>query len=679
MKDLFPQINGFLHGGDYNPDQWLDYPEILEKDIEMMKKANINVVSLGIFSWAKLEPQEGVYDFDWLEEIINRLYDNGIYTILATPSGAKPYWMSEKYEEIRRCDKNGVRAKSGSRHNHCMTSPVYREFVRKIDTALAERFSSNPAVILWHIGNEFGGECFCPLCTEAFRKWLKAKYKTIDKINHDWCTAFWSHTYSDFSQIYPPLSNGETGIHGLNLDWFRFMSEQTADFIKCEIDAVKSVNPDIPVTTNLMGLCGYNYHKLRNILDIVSFDCYPQWHTGDDVGTAMVTALQHDIMRCVIPAQTYLLMESTPSTTNWFPVSKLMKPNMQNTNGLQAVAHGSDSVQYFQIHKARGNVEKFHGAVIDHSGKETRVFKDVCMLGKKLADISKIRGAKFNSEVAVIFDYENRSVLYDSQGPRRAGLDYEGDVRRAYNAFWKMGINTDVIDVTADLSKYKIVAVPMLYMYRDGIAEKMREYVKNGGILVGTYHSGIVDEHDLCFLGELPGDGMNEVFGIWNEEIDALCDNDSNTLVLNDGREYEIKRLCALIHAKGAKVLGTYKSDFYKGTPALTVNDYGSGKAYYIAGAVGDDFADDFYKELADKAGVSRSVNAKLPYGVTSHVRVGENGERFIFVENYSGNEVELPLDSVYYNLSGEKLTSLSLKDYDVAVITGGGAESAQA
>lgn len=670
MNNLFPKIDGFLHGGDYNPDQWLDSPEILERDIDMMKRANINVVSLGIFSWAKLEPQEGVYDFDWLEEIINRLYGNGIYTILATPSGSKPYWMSEKYEEIRRCDEYGVRNRSGRRHNHCMTSPVYREFVRKIDTALAKRFGNNPAVILWHIGNEFGGQCFCPLCADAFRKWLKVKYKTLDKINHYWCTAFWSHTYTDFSQIYPPYNNGERGIHGLNIDWFRFMSEQTADFIKCEIDAVKSVNPNIPVTTNLMGLCGYNYNVLRDVIDIVSFDSYPQWYTGDDVGTAIVTAFQHDLMRCIIPDNSFLLMESTPSTTNWFPVSKLMRPHMQNTSALQAVAHGSDSVQYFQIHKARGNVEKFHGAVIDHSGKDTRVFNDVCSLGGKLRDIKQIRGTKFDSEVAVIFDYENRSALFDSRGPRNTGLDYEGDVVRTYGAFWKMGINTDVIDVTADLSKYKIVAAPMLYMYREGIAEKMREFVKNGGILIGTYHSGIVDEHDLSYLGELPGEGMNDVFGIWNEEIDALCDNDSNALVMTDGTEYEIKRLCAIVHAKSAKVLGTYKSDFYKDTPALTVNEYGKGKAYYIAGGVGADFYVDFCNDLVDEIGITRSLNATLPSGVTAHTRVGDNGEKFIFVENYSGKAVDLPLDSVYYDLNGKQVTALSLNDYDNVILT---------
>ncbi|MGN0115281.1 MAG: beta-galactosidase trimerization domain-containing protein, partial [Acutalibacteraceae bacterium] len=401
-----------------------------------------------------------------------------------------------------------------------------------------------------------------------------------------------------------------------------------------------------------------------------SYDCYPQWHCGDDVYTALNTAFQHDLMRCVISDKNFLLMESTPSTTNWFPVSKLMRPHMQNTAALQAVAHGSDSVQYFQIHKARGNVEKFHGAVIDHSGKETRVFNDVCTLGGRLRDIKQIQGTKFNSEVAIIFDYENRSALFDSQGPRRSGLDYEGDLMRTYGAFWKMGINTDVIDVTADLSKYKIVAAPMLYMYREGIAEKMREFVKNGGVLIGTYHSGIVDEHDLCYLGELPGDGMNEVFGIWNEEIDALCDNDSNALVLSDGREYEIKRLCAIVHAKSAQVLGTYKYDFYKDTPALTVNEYGKGKAYYIAGGVGADFCDDFYKSLANELGVNRSLNAKLPHGVTAHMRIGDNGEKFIFVENYSGKAVDLPLDSVYYDLNGEQVTALSLKCYDNVILT---------
>ena len=238
MRPLTPKFPKLLHGGDYNPEQWLRYPEILKQDVELMKKADINCVSVGNFSWAHLEPNEGEYDFDWLEKIIDNLYKNGIYTVLATPSGAKPLWMSEKYEEIRRVQNNGVRDLSGARHNHCYTSPVYREKTREMDKRLAKRFANHPGVILWHLSNEYGGECYCPLCQQAFRDWLKKKYKTLDDLNHAWWTDFWSHTYTSWDQIHAPQPNGEMNVHGLTLDWKRFVTYQTVDFMKMERDAV---------------------------------------------------------------------------------------------------------------------------------------------------------------------------------------------------------------------------------------------------------------------------------------------------------------------------------------------------------------------------------------------------------------------------------------------------------
>ena len=242
----------YLHGGDYNPEQWLDRPDILQKDIEYFKKAHINTVSVGIFSWAVLEPEEGKYNFDWLEEIINNLYKEGIYTILATPSGARPKWMADKYEEVLRMDPDRTRRFFGGRHNHCFTSPVYREKVHAIDKKLAERFGKHPAVMLWHISNEFGGECHCPLCQAKFREWLKEKYGTIENLNKSWCTTFWSHIYNSFDQIESPSTKGENELHALKLDWKRFVTDQTIDFIKNEVDAIREGGSELPVTANLM-------------------------------------------------------------------------------------------------------------------------------------------------------------------------------------------------------------------------------------------------------------------------------------------------------------------------------------------------------------------------------------------------------------------------------------------
>ena len=288
----------FLHGGDYNPEQWLDRPDILQKDIEYFKKAHINTVSVGIFSWAVLEPEEGKYNFDWLEEIINNLYKEGIYTILATPSGARPKWMADKYEEVLRMDPDRTRRFFGGRHNHCFTSPVYREKVHAIDKKLAERFGKHPAVMLWHISNEFGGECHCPLCQAKFREWLKEKYGTIENLNKRWCTTFWSHIYNSFDQIESPSTKGENELHALKLDWKRFVTDQTIDFIKNEVDAIREGGSELPVTANLMyDFDGLDYKKFKDVLDIVSWDNYPGWHKKEEYLTAIDAGMQHDLMR----------------------------------------------------------------------------------------------------------------------------------------------------------------------------------------------------------------------------------------------------------------------------------------------------------------------------------------------------------------------------------------------
>ena len=309
------------YGGDYNPEQWLDEPDILEKDIQYMKEAGINTVTLGIFSWSLLEPEEGTYNLQWLEDRINVLYENGISVILSTPSGARPKWMADRYPEILRVREDRQRNLFGERHNHCYTSPVFREKVRAINQHLAEKFAHHPAVILWHISNEYGGECHCPLCQKAFQDWLLKRYKTIDQLNKSWWTMFWSHTYPSFDAVESPSSRGEYQLHGLNLDWKRFVTEQTANFMEDEIKAIREAGAKQPVTTNLMyDFPLLNYDRIARSIDIVSWDSYPIWHKKEDIITAMDNALQHDYMRS-LKKKPYLLMESSPSVANWHKAS----------------------------------------------------------------------------------------------------------------------------------------------------------------------------------------------------------------------------------------------------------------------------------------------------------------------------------------------------------------------
>jgi len=641
-----------LHGADYNPEQWRAYPGIWDEDVRLMQLAGCNVMSVGIFSWAALEPQEGVFDFAWLDEIFEKLHGGGVDIILATPSGARPQWLSQKYPEVLRVNNQGIRAKHGARHNHCFTSPIYREKTALINSELAQRYKDHPALLLWHISNEFSGECHCNLCQEAFRQFLKNKYDNdLDKLNHAWWMGFWSHTYTDWAQINTPSPIGERLVHGLNLDFKRFVTYQTIDFIKNEIAPLRQITPDIPVTTNMMQMFyGLDYFKLAKHLDIASWDSYPRWRACDktDMDIAMQTAFMHDLMRSLKDGAPFMLMESTPSMTNWQEVAKLKRPGMHKLSSLQAVAHGSDTVQYFQWRKSRGNYEKLHGAVVDHNGHEnTRVFRDVAQVGSTLKKLGPITGATTPAKIAIVFDWENRWAIDEAAGPLKHGKDYDATIFNHYRVFWEKGIPVDIVDQDCDISKYELVIAPMTYMVRSGYAQSVEEFTGNGGIYVTTYWSGIVDENDLCHLGGFPGP-LRNVLGICSEEIDALYDNERVRIKTVQGKAYEALGLCDIIHAEGAQILAKYDSEFYAGGPALTVNNFGKGKAYYIAFRSGAEFLKDFYADILADAGVKPCLQTDLPQGVSATLRE-KGGEQFIFLMNFTNAPKKIKLDGYTY------------------------------
>lgn len=647
----------YLHGGDYNPEQWLDRPDILKKDIEYFKKAHINTVSMGMFSWAVLEPEEGRYNFDWLEEVIDNMYKEGIYTILSTPSGARPKWMADKYEEVLRMDPDRTRRFFGGRHNHCYTSPVYREKVYNINKKLSERFGKHPAVLLWHISNEYGGECHCPLCREKFREWLKEKYGTIENLNSSWCTTFWSHTYNSFDQIESPSPKGENALHALTLDWKRFVTDRTVDFMKHEISAIRAGGSELPATANLMyDYNGLDYKKFKDVMDIASWDNYPSWHKKDNYTTALDGAMQHDLMRSIKKAP-FLLMESCPSATNWKPINKLKKPGIHLAASLQAVAHGSDSVLYFQLRQSQGASEKFHGAVIDHyGGDDTRIFREVTEVGEALEQIRETAGSVTKSPVAVLYDRENDWALKDAQGPRNEDMHYQETVLKQYRALRRKGYNTDIINMEHELSRYRLVTAPMAYMFYHGYAEKLRTFAKNGGTLVISYWSGLVDETDKCYLEGTPH-GLMEAAGIRTEEIDALYDWEENVGIPETGNHlritesYTCKNLCELAKVSDAEVLLRYGRDFYQGYPVLTHKKYGKGHVYYVAADMEAAFYEDFLGRAAEEAGVKMPLTF-IPEGISVTTRENEDTE-YLFIQNFGEKTETVSVSGDYEVLYG--------------------------
>ena len=626
-----------LHGGDYNPEQWLDRPDILAQDIELMKKARVNTVTLGVFSWSALEPQEGVYTLDWLADIIHNLYANGIRTILATPSAARPAWLAHKYPEVRRVRADRVRELYNRRQNYCYTSPLYRDKVRRIDQKLAQRFGSDPAVILWHISNEMGGDCHCELCQAEFRRWLQARYGSLQALNKAWNARFWSHDYTAWEQIESPAPQGENAVQALALDWKRFVSDRHIDFLKFERDTVKELAPDAKFTVNMMyRFDGIDYFKMAKEIDVASWDNYPTWHKPTETveETALDTAMMHDLFYSM-KGKPFLLMESSPSFTNWQPISKQKKPGIAELAALQTVAHGADSVLYFQWRASRGAEEKFHGAVVGHDGRQdARAFTETVQVGEKLESLSEITAVQREKQALIVHDWQNKWALEGSCGPRNAGLGYWDELKRHYNALARAGIAVEFGDETADLTGYRLVVVPMLYLLTDDFAKKLCDFAQNGGTVVVTYWTGVVDESDLCRLGDTPY-GLTELLGLRRTEIDGMYDGETRRCTPVPGcalPEAQASILCEVAvpnDTDPAEPLSVYAEDYFAQHPAAAVHKYGAGRAYYLASRFDEDFYRAFYRDAAKELGLMPAWQQPLPAGVLA-VKRGS----YVFVQN---------------------------------------------
>lgn len=468
---------------------------------------------------------------------------------------------------------------------------------------LAERYGDHPALLMWHISNEYGGECHCESCQSAFRNWLKEKYHhDIKLLNDAWWSPFWSHTFNDWSQIESPSPIGENAVHGLNLDWRRFVTDQTISFFENEIVPLKELTPDIPITTNFMAdthdlipFQGLDYSKFAKHLDVISWDAYPAWHNDweSTADLAMKVGFINDLYRS-LKQQPFLLMESTPSAVNWHRVNKAKRPGMHLLSSMQMIAHGSDSILYFQWRKSRGSSEKFHGAVVDHDNSaDNRVFQEVTKVGETLQQLSRVVGTNRSADVAIFYDWDNNWALEDAQGFGLETKRYPQTLHQHYRPFWKQDIPVDVITKEQDFSSYKLLIVPMLYLVSEQTISRLKAFVAGGGTLVMTYISGIVNEYDLTYMGGWPQD-LQEIFGMKPVETDTLYPADRN-YVNYQNKLYGLKDYATVIENQSAQTEGLYQEDFYAHTPAVTSHRYKQGKTYYIGARLHDNFHKDFY------------------------------------------------------------------------------------
>ena len=653
ISDKLPKI---FYGGDYNPEQWPR--EVWDEDIRMFKLAGINVATLNVFTWAVNQPDEETYDFEWLEEIINKLYDNGIYVCLATGTANHPAWMANRYPDVLSVDFEGRKRKFGFRHNSCPNSPTYQKYAKRLVNKLAERFGNHPAIVLWHVNNEMGCQCYCDTCEREFRLWLQRKYGTLEELNKAWNTRFWGHTFYSWDEIVLPNLLSEhleannpdkTAFQGISLDYNRFNSESVINRYLDEYQILKQLTPHIPITTNYHGHGTYkplDYFEFSKYVDIVAWDNYPSFDTP-----VSTTAFRLDMMRGFKNGDPFMIMEQTPSQQNWQPYNSLKRPDVMALWSYQALARGADTVMFFQLRRSFGACEKYHGAVIEHVGHEnTRVFREVAKLGAELEKLGdEFLDSRTETRAAIVFDWENWWAVEFSSGPSDQ-LKYVEEVQKYYNAFYSQNIPVDIINSDADLSRYDLIIAPVLYMVKSGMASKIEGFVEKGGLFVTTFFSGIVNETDLVTLGGYPGE-LRKLMGIWVEEIDALYPNQSNQMVMKqsiDGfkEEYECGILCDLLHSEGAEVIAQYGSDFYQGMPCITKNSFGKGEAWYIASSPEPEFLEHLAGHLCETLGIEPVLNT--PAGVEA-TRRSKEGKSFTFLLNHNEEEILVHLGEGHY------------------------------
>ncbi|SFQ35011.1 beta-galactosidase [Salibacterium halotolerans] len=635
ISDILPSIS---YGGDYNPEQWGE--KVWYEDATLMRKAGVNLVSVGIFSWAVLEREEDRFDFTWLDKVMDILHEHGVGVCLATATASPPAWLSRKYPETLAVDDKGGPYSFGSRQHYSPNSPVYRRAVKKLVTKLAERYKDHPALKMWHINNEYGchvSECYSSNSLEAFRTWLRRRYQTIDTLNEKWGTNFWSQRYNYFNDI-TFLNNTPTFPNpGQHLDYKRFMNDSLFELYMVEKKILRDITPDVPVFTNFMlEFKPLNYFSWAPELDVVTWDTYPDPREG----TPEAHAMQHDLMRSLKHGQPFFVMEQVTSHVNWRDINVPKKPGEMRLWSYSAIARGSDGIMFFQWRQSRAGAEKFHGAMVPHSNDEqSRTYREVQQLGQELKQLDSLTGAVVPARAAIIFDWENWWAV-EMEGKPHNKLSYLEQVKAYYHTFYKRNIAVDFVQPGGDLSSYDLVVAPMLYMVKDGEEKNLEQYVESGGTLLVSFFSGIADENDRIHLGHYP-EPLRHILGMHVEEFVPMADGERNQLSA-ESKRYHCSTWSDVIHLDTAKAAATFDGDWYEGRPAVTMNHYGKGKAVYVGTAPEQTYIDELLAELIKERYLS--APALAPSHVEIVERTSEKGKHLVMV-NHNQEIARVDLD----------------------------------
>ncbi|MGW6904423.1 beta-galactosidase [Streptomyces sp. NPDC054940] len=665
-----PRTPRIPYGGDYNPEQW---PQpVWDDDHRLFTQARIDTLTVGVFTWSLTQPAPDTYDFTALDRILDRAAAENRQVCLATGTAALPPWLARRHPEVNRTDFEGRRHRYGQRHNFCPSSPAYRDHATAMAARLAERYADHPALLAWHINNEYGGACYCDLCAEAFRAWLQDKYGSLDALNDAWWTTFWSHRYTDFGEIEPPSALTEhwrgpdhTAFQGITLDYFRFTTDALLGCFLAEKEVIRAHDPDTPVTTNFMGMFRpLDYHRWAPHLDFASWDSYPPLDAPPSW-----PALAHDLMRGLKDGAPFWLMEQTPSTTACRDVNPLRRPGELRLATFQAVAHGADAALYFQMRASRGACEKYHGAVIGHAGRDdTRVFREVADLGRELEALGDATlGARTPARTALIFDWDSWWALEISDGPSRL-VKYQEVVHAYYRAAREAGADVDVVPQTADLTSYDVVLAPVLHLVKGDLAERLEGVAARGGTVVATFLSGRGDEHDRAFLTDVPGP-LAPLMGVRVDEWDSRQPEFAQHI---PELQTEARLVFEIVQPRGAEPIATYGGDFYAGTPAVTRHAYGDGEAWYVATALAQPGVDQVVRRILARHELLG------PYAdhptVETATRIAPDGTRLLFLLNHAPEPAHLTAHTTAIDLLTGKRTEegepLTLDPLGVAVLS---------
>lgn len=651
-QPLAGQQERIWYGGDYNPDQWPE--EVWDDDVRLMKKAGVNLVSVGIFSWAKIETSEGVYDFDWLDRIIDKLGEAGIAVDLASATASPPMWLTQAHPEVLWKDYRGDVCQPGARQHWRPTSPVFREYALKLCRAMAEHYKGNPYVVAWHVSNEYGCHNrfdYSEDAEHAFQQWCEERYGTIDAVNDAWGTAFWAQRMNDFSEIVPPrfIGDGNFMNPGKLLDFKRFSSDALKAFYIAERDTLAEITPDLPLTTNFMVSASgsvLDYDDWGDEVDFVSNDHYfiPGEAHLDEL--AFSASLVDGIAR----KDPWFLMEHSTSAVNWREINYRKEPGQLVRDSLAHVAMGADAVCYFQWRQSKAGAEKFHSAMVPHAGEDSAVFRDVCELGadlNKLSDEGILGSRLAKSRVAVVFDYESEWATEHTATPTQH-VHHVDEPLAWFRALADQGVTADVVPVRGAWDDYEMVVLPSVYLLSEETTRRVRDYVVGGGRLVVTYYTGISDEKDHVWLGGYPG-SIRDVVGVRVEEFMPMGDDFTGVpdrLGLSNGAvAHDIADVIGSVD-ESATVLATFKDDPWTGmdgAPAIVAHTFGEGRSVYVGARLGRDGIALSLPEILDSLGMAEAGGND---GRVLHVeREGADGSRFVFSFNRTHETVRVPVE----------------------------------